>query len=131
MTGPTDEPAGDPTTIDRARAARIAAANDAFRKTATSGVVFTATLAAEGLVTMLAILAKVRAYEAFTSDNDPYGEHEFGSVTHPLSLGGTPRPETCFWKIDTYADASLTFGAEDPLDANAVRILTIMHASDY
>lgn len=127
MTGPSN----DPTAFDPARAARIAAANDAFRRTTTSGVVFTATLAAEGLVTMLAILAKVRAYDAFTPDNDPYGEHEFGSVTHDLSLGGTPRPETCFWKIDTYADASLSFGAEDPLDANAVRILTIMHASDY
>ena len=127
MTRPTDHP----TNIDPDRAARIAAANDAFRKTANSGVVFTATLAAEGLVTMLAILAKVRAYDAFTPDNDPYGEHEFGSITHALSLGGNPRTETCFWKIDTYADAALAFGAEDPLDANAVRILTIMHASDY
>ena len=94
-------------------------------------MVFTATLAAEGPLTMLHILAKVRSITAFTPDNDPHGEHDFGSVTHPLSLDSRPREETIFWKIDTYADASLTYGANNPLDPAAVRILTIMHTSDY
>lgn len=113
------------------RTASIAALNDAFRKTATQGVVFTATLAAEGLLTMVAILEKVRRFDAFTPDNDPYGEHEFGSITHIISEGTTPHEANIFWKIDTYADASLTYGADDPLSPDAVRIMTIMLASDY
>ena len=123
---------------DAGRTARVAARNDAFRRTAVRGVFFTATLAAEGPVTMAEILARVRAYGAFTPDNDPEparakagGEHDFGSFTHVLSLGGAPREETILWKIDVYADASLTYGAEDPLAPEAVRILTIMHSSDY
>ena len=29
-----------------------------------------------------AILAQVRSYDQFTPDNDPYGEHDFGSFHH-------------------------------------------------
>lgn len=117
------------TDTEHERAAKIAAINDAFRKTATP--MFTAALAAEGLVTMLHITQKVRAFDAFTPENDPYGEHEFGSLTHLVSEGTTPHEATIFFKIDTYADASLTYGADDPLDPKAVRIMTIMLASDY
>lgn len=123
------DPVNDPRTSDQARA--IAAANDTFRRTATSGIVFTATLAAEGPVTMALLLARVRAFDAFTPDNDPYGEHDYGSFEHALSMGGSPRTETILWKIDIFADASLTAGADDPLSPSAVRILTVMHASDY
>jgi len=34
--------------------------------------------------------AKVRAFDAFTNDNDPHGEHDFGAIDE----GGV----RCFWK---------------------------------
>lgn len=56
-------------------------------------------------------------------DNDPYGERDFGSI----ELEG----ERYFWKIDYY-DRTLRFGAEDPADTSeTMRVLTLMHASEY
>jgi len=39
-----------------------------------------------------AILDKVRRFDSFTDDNDPHGEHDFGSFEH--------NGERIFWKID-------------------------------
>ncbi len=62
-------------------------------------------------------------FDAFTEDNDPYRERDFGAV----ELAG----ERYFWKIDYY-DRTLRFGAEDPSDTTeTVRVLTLMHASEY
>lgn len=70
-----------------------------------------------------AILAAVQNFDAFSVDNDPYGEHDFGSFRHGC--------EVIFWKIDYY-DQSLTGGSVDPTDpAITVRVLTIMLASEY
>ena len=67
--------------------------------------------------------AAVEQFDAFTEDNDPYGERDFGSI----ELAG----ERYFWKIDYY-DRSLRFGAEDPSDTSeTVRVMTLMHASEY
>ncbi len=62
-------------------------------------------------------------FDDFTPDNDPYGEHDFGS----FHWGG----DKIFWKIDYY-DLSYQYGSEDP--ANPVitrRVLTVMLASEY
>jgi hypothetical protein len=68
-------------------------------------------------------LAKVRSFDAFTADNDPYGEHDLGS----FKLGG----ERLFWKIDYY-DRTLSAGSPDPADPSVTaRVLTIMLASEY
>jgi hypothetical protein len=65
----------------------------------------------------------VAAFDTFTEDNDPYGERDFGAV----ELEG----ERYFWKIDYY-DRTLRFGAEDPSDTSeTMRVLTLMHASEY
>jgi hypothetical protein len=70
-----------------------------------------------------AIREKVETFDAFTPDNDPYGEHDFGAFEH--------RGHKVFWKIDTY-DRTLTKGSEDPSDpSQTVRVLTIMLASEY
>ena len=59
----------------------------------------------------------------FTEDNDPHGEHDFGS----FELAG----RKFFWKIDYY-DANMEFGSEDPADpAKTTRVLTIMLAEEY
>lgn len=78
----------------------------------------------------------VETFDAFTPDNDPYGERDFGAIY--LDCDGrwtTTRPaqpvETVFWKIDAY-DRDLRFGSEDPANpAITRRVLTIMLASEY
>lgn len=50
----------------------------------------------------------VQEFDRFTEDNDPYGEHDFGS----LEWHG----EKVFWNIDYY-DHALVHG-KDPLSLN-------------
>lgn len=70
-----------------------------------------------------AILYKVRTFDTFTEDNDPYGEHDFGSFDH--------KGQKIFWKIDYYAP-DMKHGSENPADSSqTVRVLTIMLASEY
>ena len=70
-----------------------------------------------------AILEKVRTFDAFTEDNDPHKERDFGAFEH--------NGERILWKIDYY-DTTLTKGSEDPSDPKqTVRVLTIMLASEY
>ena len=70
------------------------------------------------------LIMAVRSFNAFTPDNDPYGEHDFGAI----EMHG----EKWFWKIDYYADANCEWGAEDPADeTKCFRVLTVMHASEY
>lgn len=74
---------------------------------------------------MIEVWAKVRGFDAFTGDNDPYGERDFGSI----DIAGVQR---IFWKIDYYADANMNAGSEDPADpAKSFRVLTIMLAEEY
>jgi hypothetical protein len=106
--------------MDLERAAKIAALNDAFRKSG-SGVMVTPGIQEFGVFGMSELLSEVRHFDSFTEDNDPYGEHDFGS----LEWGG----EKVFWKIDYY-DPELKFG-RDPLDVECKRVLTVMLASEY
>lgn len=70
-----------------------------------------------------AVLAKVRTFNAFDEDNDPYGEHDFGSFQHDGEL--------IFWKIDYY-DRTLTKASEDPANTETtIRVLTVMLSSEY
>jgi len=70
-----------------------------------------------------AIREKVERFDAFTEDNDPHGERDFGAFEH---CG-----ECIFWKIDYYAP-DLLHGSEDPSDPKqTIRVLTIMLASEY
>jgi hypothetical protein len=70
-----------------------------------------------------AILVRVRTFNAFSEDNDPFGEHDFGSFQHD--------GETIFWKIDYY-DRTLMAGSQDPADPEVtVRVLTVMLSSEY
>ena len=43
-------------------------------------VVLTASIIAVGSDKQAAIMSAVRAFDAFTADNDPHGEHHFGSL---------------------------------------------------
>jgi hypothetical protein len=105
------------------RLARIRELNDRLRVTGAGGKTMlsraVSALAPEVISDLLAAVAK---FDAFTSDNDPWGEHDFGSVT----LDGT----AYFWKIDYY-DLELEFGSPDPADETVTRrLVTIMTAGD-
>jgi hypothetical protein len=106
--------------IDSERAAKIALRNDVFRR---SGGMVEMTLGVEryGAFGVSELLHEIRTSDCFTEDNDPYGEHDFGS----LEWCG----EKVFWKIDYY-DQNLEYG-EDPLSSKCRRVLTVMLASEY
>jgi hypothetical protein len=103
---------------------KIAALNDAFRRSFDGGrVLFTAGVSNLGVEFSHLALAQVRAFTAFTEDNDPHGEHDFGS----FDLHG----RKLFWKIDYY-DKAQEYGSEDPADPEqTTRILTLMLAEEY
>ena len=106
-------------------ASRVRELNDAFRRIgpATGDWMITGGIQAEGPDFVILAMSAVRAFTAFTDDNDPYKEHDFGS----FSLIG----ETLFWKIDYY-DLTLEYGSDDPANpAITRRVLTIMLASEY
>jgi hypothetical protein len=103
---------------------RIRALNDEFRRTFVGGaVMITAGVEAMPDDQRRSLLAKVRAFDVFTEDNDPRGEHDFGVIDE----GGV----SCFWKIDYY-DRATDYGSPDPSDpAVTTRVLTILLASEY
>ena len=55
--------------------------NDALRRTGRGGrIVMTAGVASLGDQLIGQVLLAVAAFDAFDTDNDPYGEHDFGAV---------------------------------------------------
>lgn len=111
-----------PGQIGPSSSGRIAELNDHLRCSNAGGrIAITQGVLATGSVA--AILAKVRAFDAFDADNDPYGQHDFGA----LDCGD----EKIFWKIDYY-DQAMQFGSPDPADPSVTcRVLTVMLASEY
>ena len=109
------------------RAAKIAALNDAFRQNrgGPGRQVMTAGVNAEGPEFVMKALAAVAAFDAFTADNDPYGEHDFGSFELER--------EKLFWKIDYFEKGTeYMAGAETPENpATTDRVLTLMLAEEY
>jgi hypothetical protein len=103
---------------------RIRDLNDTFRKTFAGGVV-TLTQGVDALCGEVKseVLNRVRTFDRFTDDNDPYGEHDFGSI----EIAG----QTVFFKLDYY-NRSMDGGSENPADsAVTTRVLTIMLAEEY
>ena len=110
---------------------RIAALNDQCRQclmmpvfgTRPCKVFMTQGIAALPPEDQIIIAAKVRDYEDFSEDNDPYGERDFGAFEH--------KGNKIFWKID-YHDPDTHMGSEDPTDPEkTTRVLTILLASEY
>jgi len=108
----------------QSRATRIADLNDKFRKgLASDRVHMTAGINAKGSEFVGKALVRVMAFDHFNADNDPHGEHDFGS----FELEG----EKLIWKID-YFDLAAEFGSEDPTDPKkTLRVLTVMLAEEY
>jgi hypothetical protein len=102
----------------------IAELNDAFRQSFAGGEVFTTRgISALPRDAQSAIIERVRVFDGFNEDNDPHGEHDFGSFDY----------DGCkvFWKIDLY-DLTRQFYSSNPTDpAKTVRVLTILLAEEY
>lgn len=99
---------------------KVAALNDNLRKTFTGGRV----LLTIGFRTLpedeqVEVLQKVRAFNDFSLDNDP-----FGSIT-------SSRWTQVFWKIDLYDinDEFYSPQPDDPTQTN--RVMTILLAEEY
>jgi hypothetical protein len=99
--------------------AAIAKLNDKARRSMQGCVVSRGV--SEMYMQMNEIFVAVRDYVDFNENNDPYGEHDFGS----FELSGTK----FFWKIDYYQQDTDTWC--DPLDSECRRVLTIMKANEY
>ncbi len=98
--------------------------NDNFRSAFVGGlIVMTHSVSELPNDTRARLLMAVRSFVQFTNDNDPHGEHDFGSI----DIEG----ETYFWKIDTY-NRDMDGGSEDPADPEkTTRTLTVMRADEY
>ncbi len=103
---------------------RIRVLNDNFRSTFVGGqVVMTAGVNALPIDTKARVLLAVQSFSNFTKDNDPHGEHDFGSIEIA--------DEPYFFKVDYYA-LDMDGGSEDPADPEkTARVLTIMRADEY
>jgi hypothetical protein len=122
---------------DTTTTSKIADLNDRFRKSTLSldpvaislgKKVMTSGIRDLGLASTVEIAKSAAAFDSFTEDNDPHGEHDFGSIDYD--------GKRIFWKIDYYDRASFgtghDMGSEDPSDpAQTLRVLTIMLASEY
>lgn len=104
--------------------AQVRSLNDTFRRSMTGGdVVLTPGIHSLEKDVQSSVIEQVAGFDDFSPDNDPYGEHDFGSV----EIDG----RQIFWKIDYY-DPTLRSGSSDPSDPlRTRRVLTIMLAEEY
>ncbi|WP_108396963.1 DUF3768 domain-containing protein [Devosia submarina] len=102
----------------------IRSLNDLLRQRGIGGrVVITRGVLAFGPDALRQIQQAVASFDAFTPDNDPYGEHDFGAVGI--------EDQTLFFKIDAY-DRDLRYHSPDPADpAVTRRVMTLMLAEEY
>lgn len=69
------------------------------------------------------IFSKVRTFNEFNEDNDPYGEHDFGSFSY--------QGQKIYWKFDYY-DTLDQYRSPDPSNTQITnRVLTILLAEEY
>ena len=100
----------------------IATLNDAQRR-ALIGVMCTASVDALPPAERAELLLRLQAYNEWEPGNDPYGEHDFGT----LGVNG----HRYFFKID-YFDLELTGHSPDPADpAVTRRVIMLMRADEY
>jgi Protein of unknown function (DUF3768) len=123
------------------QAARIARLNDFARRAMGVACTVVATVGFRSLsdADQSCTRELIETFDAFTEDNDPHGERDFGCV-YQLGDGRwtTERPrvrederERVFWKLDYY-DRELRFASEDAANpAITRRVLTIMLSDEY
>lgn len=112
---------------DEEKTARIRELNDELRTKghALNGrVVAVGGLVNDSIEKRHRVFEAVAKFDAWTTGDDPYGEHDFGKLT----VDG----EAFMFKIDYYAIGDEAHGSEHPEDpAVTIRVLTLMYAEDY
>lgn len=104
---------------------RVRELNDQFRRTGQGNgmVVATSGLRSLGSAFLEKVMLAVQEFDAFSEENDPWGEHDFGAV-----MVGDSK---VFWKIDCF-DPTLTEASRNAAnDAMTMRVLTLMLAEEY
>ena len=102
----------------------IAKQNDDFRKNLSKGTLcLTCGIRALGKACVAEIISKVRLFNNFNEDNDPYGEHDFGAFNY----GG----RKIFFKIDNYDTSFLYLSPDSTSQKLTNKVLTVMLAEEY
>lgn len=98
--------------------------NDQFRKTFLGGtIVVTQGVQALDNNILDQLMPAIQSFDAFTTSNNPLGEHDFGEV----KINGT----RVWFKIDTY-DNDMRYMSSDPSDPNVTkRVMTLMLPEEY
>jgi Protein of unknown function (DUF3768) len=109
---------------DDGRLARIRELNDQLRRFKAGGrILLTVGISSQPQEVVVAILLAIAAFNDFTPDNDPWGEHDCGALTIA--------EVDVLWKIDYY-DHSVMSLSPDPSDPDVtVRVLTMMRVDEY
>ena len=97
--------------------------NDNFRRTFQGGkIVLTRGIRALPKMEIAEIMLKVSKFNDFTTANDPYEEHDYGSFEY--------KGNKIIWKIDYY-DKKYEYASENPADVTKTnRVLTVMLADE-
>ena len=102
----------------------IALQNDNFRKHLSQGtLVLTQGIRSNTKEDLEAIITKVRTFDTFDENNDPYGERDFGAFDY--------KGKKIFWKIDYYDQEFLYLSPDVSNPRVANKVLTIMYAEEY
>ncbi|TDW20471.1 uncharacterized protein DUF3768 [Rhizobium azibense] len=102
----------------------VRALNDKLRRSGKGGqIVIVGALAQAESDEIRRAAVQVRDYVAFDPNDDPHGEHDFGS----FEIDG----QKYFWKIDYYHLTTENL-SENPADPKVTRrVLSIFYAEDY
>ena len=102
----------------------IALQNDNFRKRLSQGtLVLTQGIRSNTKEDLEAIITRVRTFDNFDENNDPYNEHDFGAFDY--------KGRKVFWKIDYYDQEFLYLSPDVSNPRVTNKVLTIMYAEEY
>ena len=102
----------------------IALQNDNFRKHLSQGtLVLTQGIRSNTKEDLGAIITRVRTFDSFDENNDPYNEHDFGAFDY--------KGKRIFWKIDYYDQEFLYLSPDVSNPRLTNKVLTVMYAEEY
>lgn len=102
----------------------IALQNDNFRKHLSQGtLVLTQGIRSNTKEDLEAIITKVRTFDNFDENNDPYNEHDFGAFDY--------KGRKVFWKIDNYDREFLYLSPDVSNPRLTNKVMTVMYAEEY
>lgn len=102
----------------------IALQNDNFRKHLSQGtLVLTQGIRSNTPDDLKEIITKVRTFDTFDENNDPYNEHDFGAFDF--------KGKKIFWKIDNYDREFLYLSPDVSNPRLTNKVLTVMYAEEY